>query len=214
MKMMKRYALLFCLAACGADPTPTNFTTGGDDVAAEPGMTYAWTFDDEAAGELPADFINVLGDWQVQGGALAQLGDFGDPDFPRLLLRDLTFTDFRFRARCRADAGDTDQACGLLFRAADSDNYLITRSNALEDNLRFYRVVYGDRQELASVDVDVSGDEWHELEVTARGASIEIAWDGEVMLAAEDSTFARGKLGLWTKADSIVRFDDLEATAD
>jgi hypothetical protein len=77
-----------------------------------------------------------------------------------------------------------------------------------------YRVVDGDRQELASVDLDWSTGEWHELEVTARGTSIAIAWDGEVKLEAEDATFARGKLGLWTKADSVSRFDDLEATAD
>jgi hypothetical protein len=216
MKTSALPLLALCLAAsaCGADPTPTEFTDGGDDIPAEPGRTYSWSFDDDASGELPADFIQVLGDWQVNEGALAQLGEFADPDFPRVLIRDLTFTDFVFRARCRAEAGDTDQACGVLFRATDSENYFITRANALEDNLRFYRVVDGDRQQLASVGLDWTSGDWHELEVTARGTSIAIAWDGEVRLEAEDSTFARGKLGLWTKADSISRFDDLEATAD
>lgn len=214
-EVMRPIALFLLLAAaCGADPTPTEFTDGGDDIPAESGRTYTWSFDADPAGALPDDFIRVLGDWQVVEGALAQLGEFADPDFPRVIIRDLTFTDFVFRARCRAEAGDTDQACGLLFRATDSENYFITRANVLESNLRFYRVVDGDRQQLASVDLDWSAGEWHELEVTARGTSIAIAWDGEVRLEAEDSTFARGKLGLWTKADSISRFDDLEATAD
>lgn len=206
--------LLLCAAACAADPTPTEFTDGGEDVPAESGRTYRWSFEGDAPGALPDDFIRVLGDWRVDEGALAQLGEFEDPDFPRVLIRDLTFTDFVFRARCRAESGETDQVCGLLFRATDSENYFITRANVLESNLRLYRVIDGDRQQLASVDLAWSAGDWHQLEVTARGTSIAIAWDGEVKLEAEDSSFARGKLGLWTKADSISRFDDLEATAD
>ena len=175
---------------------------------------HRWDFDAEAPGQLPSDFINVLGDWQVQDGALAQRGSFGDPDFPRVIVRDLTFTNFTYRIRCMVDGGDTDRACGLLFRAQDSDNYLITRANALEGNLRFYRVVGGDRQQIASVDVAVSSGIWYELAVTMHGDAVTIRWNGAVALESTSDRFPRGKLGLWTKADSIVHFDDVEATAE
>jgi hypothetical protein len=126
-----------------------------------------------------------------------------------MLIQDRSVTDFHLSVRCKSDGGDTDRACGLLFRAEDSDNYFITRANALEDNVRLYRVVGGDRQEFASANRTVSSDAYHTLEVDARGTHIEITWDGEVVISDDDSTFARGAIGVWTKADSKVRFDDL-----
>jgi len=38
-----------------------------------------------------------------------------------------------------------------------------------------------------------------------------VSWDGIPLISAVDMTFARGKIGLWTKADSVTAFDDLEA---
>jgi hypothetical protein len=212
--------LALLIGAC-AKPTPTRFTTGGDDVAAEPARTYRWSFDDTIVGSLPADHVSVLGDWAVENdptapsapNVLRQTGAFKNPDFPRVFVKGLTFTDLTLRVRCRAEKGDIDRACGLVFRAKDSDNYYLTRANALEDNVRLYRIVHGDRQELASADLKVTSGEWHTLEVTARGSKLEVSWDGRMVLEAQDTTFAKGKIGLWTKADSVTAFDDLEAVA-
>lgn len=200
---MKLAPYALALAAC-ADPSPTNFTDGGADNLAAPG-TYSWNFDD---GQLPPEFFNVLGDWTVENGELVQTGAFAKPDFPRMVIQDLSVTDFHLSVTCKSDRGETDRACGLLFRAEDSDNYFITRSNNLEDNIRLYRVIDGDRQEFASSSRSVTTD-YHTLEVDARGAHIDILWDGDVVIASDDATFARGAIGVWTKADSIVRFDDL-----
>ena len=52
---------------------------------------------------------------------------------------------------------------------------------------------------------------WHTLEVTAQGSTLEVSWDGRMVIQASDTTFAKGKVGLWTKADSVTAFDDLEA---
>jgi len=198
------------------------FTTGGGDVPAQPGRTYRWAFDDGAAGSLPSDFIVSLGQWALAADAgaqsppnvMRQTGRYGDPDFPRVIVKDLTFADLTLRVRCRPDAGDTDRACGLMFRLKDSDNYLLTRANALEDNVRLYRVVQGNRQQFAGKDLRVTSGAWHTLEVTARGTQIAVKWDGTEVISATDGTFARGKNGLWTKADSVTAFDDLEATAE
>src|SRR6185503_14015617 len=101
------------LAAC-ASPSPTEFTDGGDDTPAVAGMTYAWDFDD---GALPPPFFDVLGDWRVEDGALLQAGAFADPDFPRMIVEDLQFTDLHLSVRCRAESGSTDRVCGLVFHA-------------------------------------------------------------------------------------------------
>jgi hypothetical protein len=201
--------------ACGTDPAPTMFTDGGDPVPMTPGMIYRWTFDDDPAGDLPEDLINVLGDWIVEeDGTLLQAGSFGDPDFPRVVVRGLTFADGGVRVRCRAEDGDVDRACGLMFRLVDSENYYVVRANALEGNIRLYRVVDGDRRQLASVSLDVTAGEWHTLEANAAGTALAVSWDDEIVIEADDDTFAEGKIGLWTKADSLTRFDDLEAWAD
>lgn len=213
-------AIALYVTAC-AKPTPTQFTIGGDETPAEAGRAYRWTFDDAAAGQLPSDFIAVLGDWTVERdpgapsrpNVIRQSGAFKNPDFPRVLVKSLTFADMTVRVRCRPENGETDRACGLMFRAKDSDNYYLTRANALEDNVVLYHVVNGDRQSFASADLSVTTGQWHTLEVTARGTKLGVSWDGRAVLDASDSTFAKGRIGLWTKADSVTAFDDLEAAA-
>lgn len=222
---MRRFllpALTASVIALGCQkPTPTGFTTGSSEVPAEKGRTYRWSFN-EAAGSLPADFINVLGDWRVDAepsapsgpNVLRQAGRFKTPDFPRLVIKDLVFAELTVRVRCRPESGSVDQACGLMFRLRDSDNYYITRANPLEGNVRLYRVVGGDRQQLASADLPVASGQWHTLEATARGQSLTVRWNEKPVITATDSTFDKGKIGLWTKADSVTAFDDVEATAE
>jgi hypothetical protein len=211
--------LVATFAACS---TPTTYTMGGGNVPAERGRTYRWTFDTDPLGGRPADFINILGEWSVAADGTApsaprvfrQTGEYRNADFPRIVVRDLTFTDLTVRVRCRLDAGDTDQACGLMFRFRDSENYYITRANALEGNVRLYRVVAGERIEFASASRPVAAGRWHALEATARGTTLTVRWNGEAVITATDATFTSGKIGLWTKADSVTSFDDLEAVAE
>jgi len=207
--------------AC-SKPTPTTLTTAGSETLAEKGKTYRWSFDDAATGQTPNAFVSVLGQWKVQAeptlpstpNVIRQLGSFGDPDFPRIIVKDLTFTDLTVRVRCRPEKGSTDEACGLMFRLKDSDNYYVTRANALEANVRLYHVVAGDRRQFASADLPVTSGAWHTLEASAHGSSIVVRWDDAQVIKATDATFQRGKIGLWTKADSVTAFDDLEATAE
>jgi hypothetical protein len=204
------FALSLALSPACADPSPTNFTDGGADTLAIAGMTYTWSFDDNS---MPPAFFNVLGDWKVEAGELVQTGDFPSPDYPRLVIEDLSAVDFHLSVRCKVERGDTDRACGLLFRAEDSDNYMLTRANALEDNIRLYTVVGGGRSQFASTDKSVTSGEWHELEVDAQGAQLVVLWDGAEVMSETNDTFTRGAIGVWTKADSVTRFDDLVLVA-
>jgi hypothetical protein len=212
---------LTVLLGCSSS-TPAEFTTGGGESPVAKGQTIRHTFDADPAGAAPADFISSLGEWRVEAVATAssapnllrQRAELNNPDFPRIVRKDLVFADLVARVRCRPESGSTDQACGMMFRFKDSDNYYITRANVLENNVRFYRVVDGDREQLASGDALVAAGEWSVLEVTARGSEITVSWRGTRVLSATDATYARGKVGLWTKADSITAFDDFEITAE
>ncbi|MDB4934252.1 MAG: hypothetical protein JWP87_1224 [Labilithrix sp.] len=219
MRSLATLALLGVAAvACAADPTPYTFTDGGASTPAVKGTARKVDFEELSLGKgTPAPFAHVLGDWTIEQEnghrVLAQIGELEDPDFPRLLLRDTAFTNVHVKVRCSMRGGSTDRACGIIWRAKDSDNYYVARANALEDNVNVYRVVANDRQQLGGAGMSVTSNDWHTLEAFMEGAHIRVVWDGHEVVSVDEGTFpAGGKVGVWTKADSVTAFDDLEAT--
>jgi hypothetical protein len=101
-----------------------------------------------------------------------------------------------------------------VFRLKDANNYYIVRANARENNYRLYRVVAGRRRAFAGANLEVTSQEWHELRVENIGNRIICYYDDMKRIEAMDETFQdAGKIGLWTKADSVTYFDDLRVTA-
>jgi hypothetical protein len=177
-------------------------------------------------GPLPPEFITswrtgqgAVGDWRVvidpsatQGKAIEQASaDPTDYRFPLAVYQPVAAQDLEAGVRFKAMAGKVDRAGGLAVRLTDADNYYLARANALEDNVNLYRVVKGRRQQIKGIAVKVSSGEWHTLALTAQGTRFSVSFDGKALFAAEDHTFTgRGKVALWTKADSVTRFDRLE----
>ena len=129
------------------------------------------------------------------------------------LLQDQKFADLDVSVRFRPVSGKEDASGGIIFRARDGRNYLLVRANALENNFRLYTVVNGKRSTLASARVtEPRLGTWHTLRVAATGPKIRAYLDGVQLLDHEDQTFAEGWIGLWTKADSVTEFADLEVT--
>jgi hypothetical protein len=121
--------------------------------------------------------------------------------------------DVSLSVRCKPVAGSVDQACGLVFRYRDENNYYLTRANALENNVRLYYVKDGQRKQIESSSSAVTSKAWHELRVDAREDHFEVHWNGKKVIDGHDKTFPdAGKVGVWTKADSVTYFDDLSAT--
>lgn len=83
------------------------------------------------------------------------------------------------------------------------------RANALEDNFRLY---YYDRSrhQLASARVTPPAlGQWHTIRVVAVGDRIQGYLNGALLLDHRDGRYRAGRVGLWTKADSVTAFDDL-----
>ncbi|MBI5485820.1 MAG: hypothetical protein HY905_00655 [Deltaproteobacteria bacterium] len=186
-------------------------------------------FDGDAAGAAPAGFQFGLtgpgpqGRWVVQAetdaptppNVLAQV-DTGDTDdrFPVAVADEPVLQDVRVTVRCKMVSGTVDQACGLVLRYRDANNYYVTRANALENNIRLYCVKDGRRHQLASWSGTVTGGVWHEYAFEARGDQFRVFWDGQQLIEQRDGTFSEaGRIGLWTKADSVTYFDDLAGEA-
>lgn len=102
----------------------------------------------------------------------------------------------------------------LVVRFRDARNYDVARANALEDNVRLYRVVDGRRIQFAGVDARVPRDRWQRLGLSVGADLLEVSLDGRLLFGATDRSFTEaGGVGLWTKADSLTHFDALEAEA-
>jgi hypothetical protein len=146
-----------------------------------------------------------------RGRAIAQVSkDKTDYRFPLAIYKPFTGKDLEASMRFKAVAGTVDQAGGIAIRLQTPDDYYVVRANALEGNVRFYRVVKGKREQLAGVNVKVAGNTWHTLALRAEGDRFSISYDGKPLFATQEATFPNaGKVALWTKADSITHFDTL-----
>ncbi|HYL93808.1 MAG TPA: family 16 glycoside hydrolase, partial [Alphaproteobacteria bacterium] len=106
-------------------------------------------------------------------------------------------------------SGKEDQAGGLVWRAKDSNNYYIARANALEDNVTIYHTIKGRRVSFKNVNEKVTSGVWHTLRVEFEGNKFTLTFDGKKVIEATDDSFSdAGKVGVWTKADSVILFDD------
>ena len=127
------------------------------------------------------------------------------------ILEDRKFDDVDVAVRFRPISGKEDASGGIIIRAKDGRNYLLVRANALENNFRLYTVVNGKRSTIASA--TVAGPKlgaWHRIRVVAKGPKIQAWLNDSLLLDHEDKTFTGGWVGLWTKADSVTEFADLE----
>jgi 3-keto-disaccharide hydrolase len=129
------------------------------------------------------------------------------------ILEDRKFDDVDVTVRFRPISGKEDASGGIIFRARDGRNYLLARANALENNFRLYTMIDGQRRVIASAKVtEPKLGEWHSIRVVAKGTKVQAYLDDALRLDHDDRTFTGGYIGLWTKADSVTEFSDLEIT--
>lgn len=118
------------------------------------------------------------------------------------------FGDVDVSVKFKPISGRDDASGGIVVRFNDR-KYYVARANALEDNFRLYYYDRGRRQ-LATTSVKAPAlGQWHTLRVVAVGDRIQAWLNGKLYLDHRDSRFRSGRVGLWTKADSITAFDDL-----
>ena len=142
----------------------------------------------------------------------------GRATYPLLLKDDTDIKDGFIQIKFKAVAGSEDRAGGVVWRARDAANYYVTRANALEDNVVLYKTVEGVRSALDiigreggyGVAVSVPVNQWLTLRVEFKGSRFRVHYNGRQLFEVEDSTFPdAGKVGLWTKADSVTLFDEV-----
>jgi hypothetical protein len=114
--------------------------------------------------------------------------------------------------------GSVDRAAGIVWRYQNPNNYYIVRANALENNVVLYKVENGVRLSIApkglpsrsyGVKHPVPSAQWSTLRVIFNGSLFTVFMNGDRLFEVEDQTFQEaGKVGLWTKSDSVTHFAD------
>jgi hypothetical protein len=141
----------------------------------------------------------------------------GVATFPICLNEDTNFKNGFVEVKFKPVSGKEDQAGGLVWLAKDSNNYYVFRANANEDNVVLYKTVNGKRSPLDIVGrkggygirEKVASGQWHMLRVEFAGSRFKAFFDGKHVFDVEDGTFTEaGRVGVWTKADSVTLFDD------
>jgi len=199
-----------------------------------PGAERVFDFQELPVNQTPLGFRSVvvgegkIGDWKIimdevppllapltdkatvvtKRAVLAQLSqDPTDEHFPLLIFDGETFTDFTLTTRFKLVSGTVEQMAGIAFRIQDERNFYIIRASGLGKNVRFYKVVAGQRSNPIGPELDIPKGVWQELKIACKGNQIR-CWlnNKEAIPTLTDNSFTTGKIGFWTKSDSVSYF--------
>jgi len=176
-------------------------------------------FDMAATGQPPAGWTATKtgsgnAKWTIEQDDTAPskpnvLKQSGVATYPVAFKDDTSIKDGFVEVKFKPISGKEDQAGGVVWRLKDADNYYIARANALEDNVTIYHTINGRRTEKKRTNLKVASNQWHTLRVDFAGNHFTVTYDGKKALDWDDETFKdAGKVGVWTKADSVTVFDD------
>ena len=167
--------------------------------------------EDEVPNELTA---LTPGAPQPKRAVLAQLSrDITDEHYPILVYTNEVFGDFTFKVKVKCVGGVIEQMAGVVFRYQDEQNYYYVRASAKGNTFRFFKVVGGQRAAPIGPEMEIPAGVWHELAVECKGNQIKCFLNGKQAIPdLTDNSFVSGKIGFWTKSDSVSHFGDAQIT--
>jgi len=135
--------------------------------------------------------------------------------FPYSVAKDVPeFTNGEISMRFRLLGGQLDQCAGILFNLQTNGDYLTVRFNGKEDNLVLWTFRKGKRSfvKKGAHDVRLKMGEWHRMRIGVQGTQLRGYLDDELLLEYTLAEPASGKVGVWSKTDSVSQFDDYTVT--
>jgi hypothetical protein len=172
-------------------------------------------------GAPPSEFDLSQGQWTVvgdptaaAGAAIEQSGVQTIEDrFPLAIYRSASFKNVEISLRLNAAGGKSDRGGGVAVRLSSPQDYYLVQLDALRDRVLFSLVSHGASKEIVAVDADIASHSWHTLTVRAKDNEFTVSLDGIWMFTGFDKTLSQaGRIALWTKGDSVTRFDSVAIT--
>jgi len=135
--------------------------------------------------------------------------------FPYAVAKDIDdFHDGDINIRFKLVAGKLDQCAGILFNLKPNGDYLTVRFNGMEDNVVLWTFNKGKRSfvKRGSQNVPLQMNTWHTLQISVHGTNVQASLDGKHLLDHTLSESVSGRVGVWSKTDSVSYFDDYTVT--
>jgi len=213
-----RRACIFCalVAAAGvmwpesatsAQDTATKINIGNNEIGAPPAE-----FEMSPLGEANRESWTVVHDATAKTGmAVEQAGVQAAEDrFPLAIYKAVSFKNAEVSLRVKTVGGKADESGGLAVRLSNPENYYLVQLDALRDRLLLSLVSNGVSKEIVGVDADIASHTWHDLTVRAKDDQFIVSLDGTWVFTGFDKTLSQaGRIALWTKGDSVTRFDSI-----
>src|SRR3954470_6620502 len=201
-----------------------------------PGAERKFDFGQFPENEIPPGFHSTVsglgkpGDWKVvmedvpmglppltpqapstsKRAVLAQLSqDRTDEHFPMLIFDGEIFDNFTLTTRFKTVSGSAEQMAGIAFRIQNETNFDVLRASSLGNTFRFYKVVDGARGLIVGPEAKIPSGVWQEMTIACEGDKINCFLNGQQLIPTiTDTSFNKGKIGFWTKSDSVSYFRD------
>ena len=169
--------------------------------------------------DLPPSGDGKQGRWTVVRDATAKAGlaieqagiQTTDDRFPLAIYKPASLKNAEISLRINPAGGKSDQGGGVAVRLSSPQNYYLVQLDALRDRVLFSRVSNGASEEIVGIDADIASHSWHTLTVRAKDDEFVVSLDGIWAFTGFDKTLSQaGRIALWTKGDSVTRFDQIE----
>ncbi len=182
-------------------------------------------FDHFATATAPEGFLSIVNgtgkpaDWEIRPeptapsspNVLAQISmETESFRFPLLIYKKFAAKNVEVTVQFKPVSGKIDQAAGVVARYQDETHFYVVRANAFENDVRLYKVVDGVRHPISGASALVTTGKWHDVQLSVNGTHFRVCFDGIPLFEAEDDTYQQaGRVGLSTKSDGVIAFDNL-----
>ena len=135
--------------------------------------------------------------------------------FPYAVAREVPdFQNGEISIRFKIVAGQLDECAGILFNLKPNGDYLAVRFNGMEDNVVLWTFNKGTRKfvKRGSPNVPLGKNQWHTLQISVNGTNLQASLNGQHLLDYTLAEPVSGRVGVWSKTDSVTYFDDYTVT--
>jgi hypothetical protein len=195
-------------STASAKDATTQIDIGKNEIGAPPAAFDLPRWSDDKQGR----WVVIRDATAVAGLAIEQSGVDGMEDrFPLAIAKTAPLKNVEISLRLKATGGTSDRDGGIAVRLKTPDDYYLVQLDALKDRVLFSLVTNGVPLEIVGVDADISSHTWHSVAIRAKDDEFIVLLDGVWVFTGFDKTLSQaGRIALWTKGDSVTRFDQIE----
>jgi len=172
------------------------------------------------AQQAPLAIEPIVGHWEttsegtdpvVVADARKWKAEKAEAPFPLAAVRGIAnFTGGVLSVKFKLIAGESDQIAGIAFGISPQAEYYYARYNTKDGNAALWRFENGARRRLLDgmEHEQLPLDTWHELRVEVRGTRVITTVNGKLRIEHTLPAPASGRVGFYTKRDSVTAFKD------